>query len=175
MLRMFRKQKCLQSALKRFNLDIFSDISKRVTQASSDLASIQSQLLSHPSGALMSSEKLAVENSITLQKAEESFFRQKARIRNISEGDSNTNYFHRSVKVRTAFTTIRQIWSTLGVTLTDPVLIVSEFVNFYKGLLGTEDPSIVPPTVDSLKRVLNKFLSHDHCALLCKEVTREEI
>ncbi|CAN1293082.1 LINE-1 retrotransposable element ORF2 protein [Linum perenne] len=175
MLRLFRKQRGLKSALKRFNSSTFSDISKRVTQASLDLASIQVQLLSTPSESLISREKQAVERLLSFQKAEESFFRQKARIRSISEGDSNTSYFHRSVKVRTAFTTIRQIQSASGVTLTDPVFIVNEFVSFYKGLLGTEDVSIVPPSVDSLKGVLNKFLSHDHCDLLCKEVTREEI
>ncbi|CAN1279468.1 hypothetical protein LINPERPRIM_LOCUS17039 [Linum perenne] len=144
MIRLFRKQRCLKAALKRFNLDTFSDVSKGVDQARSDLASIQSQLLSSPSVALMSREKLAVEKLVTLQKAEESFFRQKARIRHISEGDFNTSYFHRSVKVRTAFNTIRQIRSTSGVTLTDPVLIVDEFVSSMKDCWGQRILQLFP-------------------------------
>ncbi|CAN1345714.1 Transposon TX1 uncharacterized 149 kDa protein [Linum perenne] len=175
MLCLFRKQKRIKSSLKALNRTHFSDITRRVEEASAELSFIQSQLLMNPMGDLMAKEKVAVQTLLDYQSAEESFLRQKARIRSLADGDKNTQFFHRSVKVRTAFNTIHQIDNSAGTPITDPISIVKEFVSFYESLLGTEDPLVVPPSVDLLQETLDKFITSDHCDLLCKKVTREEV
>ncbi|CAN1303427.1 Transposon TX1 uncharacterized 149 kDa protein, partial [Linum perenne] len=174
-LNLFRNQKNLKVALKAFNSTTFSDISVRVKSAVLALADVQLRLLSSPSSELVAEEILAISNLLSLQQVEEGFLRQKARIRYIAEGDQNSSFFHRSVKVRTTFNTIRHITSSDGHTIVDPDGIVAEFVGFYKNLLGTENSSVVPPSVETLKSTLNKFLTSDHCSILCKEVTKDEI
>ncbi|CAN1304339.1 Transposon TX1 uncharacterized 149 kDa protein [Linum perenne] len=175
MLRLFRKQRSLKPILRMFNRTHFSDIYVRVKQAASSLAAVQFQLLSNPSCELVLEEKEATSVLLSLQLAEEHFLRQKSRIREVSEGDSNMSFFHRSVKVRNAFNTIRQITSRDGLLLTEPSAVVSEFVSFYKGLLGTADVSVSPPSVDDLVLILDKFVTQEHSDMLVKDVTREEI
>ncbi|CAN1825025.1 Transposon TX1 uncharacterized 149 kDa protein [Linum perenne] len=111
---------------------------------------------------------------ISLQ-VEEGLLKQKAQIRGKTEGDQNTHFFHRSVDIKNSFNSVSQIMSPNGRVITDPDLIVVEFISYYKILLGTEDSSVVPPTVEALKVLLNKYVTSDHCYLLYKPVTREKI
>ncbi|CAN1825026.1 Transposon TX1 uncharacterized 149 kDa protein [Linum perenne] len=91
---------------------------------------------------------------ISLQ-VEEGLLKQKAQIRGKTEGDQNTHFFHRSVDIKNSFNSVSQIMSPNGRVITDPDLIVVEFISYYKILLGTEDSSVVPPTVEALKVLLN--------------------
>ncbi|CAN1261908.1 LINE-1 retrotransposable element ORF2 protein [Linum perenne] len=175
MLLLFRKQRGLKIHLKEFNRLHFGNVSQRVQDASDKLACIQFQLLNAPSSDLVAKERDAITELLAYQKAEEGFLKQKARIRGITEGDQNTRFFHRSVTIRNSFNLVSQITDSDGHIISDPDLIVSEFISYYKLLLGTEDASVKPPAVKDLKNLLCRFITPAHCTLLCKPVTRDEV
>lgn len=74
---------------------------------------------------------------------EENALRQKARIKWIQLGDANNKYFSAIIKERVQKKQIKNIISSSGQILYGPEEVKNEFVNFYKGLIGSS-ASILP-------------------------------
>ena len=71
------------------------------------LAGVQEEILStNPRIDLVQPEKALSQELYNLVRAEESYYKQKSRIQWIREGDSNTNFFHKSVAARQSRNTI---------------------------------------------------------------------
>ncbi|XP_071926291.1 uncharacterized protein [Coffea arabica] len=68
---------------------------------------------------------------------EETFWQQKARVKWLQEGDSNTRYFHSALLDKQAKLTIRQIKNSLGICIQDEEEIGTEAINYLRGLLST--------------------------------------
>ncbi|XP_058222932.1 uncharacterized protein LOC131332652 [Rhododendron vialii] len=76
----------------------FNDIQKRVLAANEELVHIQSRCAHAPGDPiLMEYEKLSLLHYNGLSLAEESWSRQKSRIRWLNLGDNNTKFFHKKV------------------------------------------------------------------------------
>ena len=92
----------LKQELKHFNKTHFSNISDRVKDAKDQMDKAQQELHTAPENpTLRMRERDAVRNYASTVRAEESFFKQKARIQWLSLGDQNTSYFHKSVNGKT--------------------------------------------------------------------------
>jgi len=95
------KLRKLKQELKLFNTTHFSNISDRVKDAKNKMDKAQQALhTAHENPILCIRERDAIRKYTSTVRAEESFFKQKARIQWLSLGDQNTNYFHKSVNGR---------------------------------------------------------------------------
>ena len=92
----------------------FSDLEKRVLEAHSTLKSLQLISFNDPSSLNLQNEKSARDIWSRLCLAEESFFRQKSRIRWMGEGDFNTSFFHSVTIVRNASNAIKHLLKSNG-------------------------------------------------------------
>ena len=74
--------------------------------------------------------------------AEESFFKQKSRIKWIQEGDMNTKFFHRMMAARQKHRTISTLMDPEGRKLTTYTQITNEAVSYFQQLLGVTDANV---------------------------------
>ena len=97
----------------------------------------------------MQHERNLTKEVYSLMHMEESFYKQKSRIQWLTEGDSNTNFFHKSVMVRQNRNTISILINSEGNRLSTFSQMAEEVIRYFQNLLGTEDnevtgcPSIV--------------------------------
>ncbi|CAN1253995.1 Transposon TX1 uncharacterized 149 kDa protein [Linum perenne] len=71
---------------------------------------------------------------------EKLFWKQKARIRWLKEGDCNTAYFHKVVATRRARNHIHALKDSSGIPQTDESIKRNIAVNFYRNLFSSEHP-----------------------------------
>ncbi|XP_039023541.1 uncharacterized protein LOC120156224 [Hibiscus syriacus] len=90
---LFRKLKRLKSCLKDFNNEFFSDISGRVKSKRSDLEQLQLFNLSHVGQRRMNDERILKAELVDLEIAESEFYRKRAKMHWLKEGDLNTRFF----------------------------------------------------------------------------------
>lgn len=110
-----------------------------------------------------------------LSNAEESFLRQKSRIRWCSEGDSNTSFFHKSVKAHQARNNISSLRNDMDERVTDKEQIKLLLVNYYQQLLGTKSQTVRPLSVDRIKELNSFRCSNDMATRLTAIPTPEEV
>jgi len=95
------KLRKLKQELKLFNKTHFSNISDRVKNAKDEMDKAQQAMhTAHGNTTLCMRERDVVRNYASTVRAEESFFKQKARIQWLRLGDQNTSFFHKSVNGR---------------------------------------------------------------------------
>ncbi|XP_074288880.1 uncharacterized protein LOC141614026 [Silene latifolia] len=105
-----KKLKALKGELRKLNSSCFSDVELRANQAIINLEKIQLQIEEdYDRTDLIAVELQALEEVKYWSKARDSFLQQKAKTQWISEGDSNTAYFHSAIKSRCLRNKIVQI------------------------------------------------------------------
>ncbi|XP_030440998.1 uncharacterized protein LOC115663090 [Syzygium oleosum] len=131
------KLRVLKAKLKHLNRSSFSAISTRTEQARSDLYAIQVALEHHPfDQSLLDREVEYIRSFSALRLQEESFFRQKFRIRWLKERDMNTKFFHHFVNKRRLQNRILSVSADDGVLLTDPQAVRNHIVGHFQELLN---------------------------------------
>ncbi|XP_059315374.1 uncharacterized protein LOC132065978 [Lycium ferocissimum] len=103
----------------------------------------------------------------------ERVLRQRSKVTWIAHGDSNTKYFHASLKARQAKNRISSICNEQGLLLTDPQLVQQEFTQFFRGLLGTSAEEL--PCIDIRIARDGPCLNYDQQQLLMQLVTSQEV
>ncbi|XP_043697151.1 uncharacterized protein LOC122647921 [Telopea speciosissima] len=125
-----RKLRNVKSTLKVWNINSFGNISQHVQECKDKFAAIQLQIQSDNLNCQLTA---ALELSLLLSQ-EESFLRQKSRIKWLELGDSNSAYFHRSMKSRSNFNSILQLVALDGSPVTNVKDIKDMAVNYFKDL-----------------------------------------
>ncbi|KAK9668245.1 hypothetical protein RND81_13G044400 [Saponaria officinalis] len=134
----FQKLKSLKGELRELHKRNYSLISQRVAEARADLFLTQQQLHFHPGDQiLMQKESSDLEKFLMLQKAELSFSKQRAEIRNIQLNDEGTSYFYAKINERACKNKIGSILHNGSLATTD-ASIGEAFVAYYTNLLGVE-------------------------------------
>ncbi|GKV37600.1 hypothetical protein SLEP1_g45612 [Rubroshorea leprosula] len=116
-----------------------------------------------------------VQKVTTLQLVEESFYRQKSRIKWLQEGDNNTTYFYKVVKVRRGKSVIKELYTKDNKRLTTVLSMENEAVRFYQELFGTVDSNCTEASNSWLKDLFNFQLPVDMANSLIHPVIEEEI
>ena len=136
MFRVVKKLKSLKRVIREFSKNNFSDIEKRVREASEALAIAQVRTLNDLSAANAAMELSLQEKWVTLSSAEESFFFQRSRVTWTQLGDRNTPYFHRMATARQAMIHIHYLEDVDGHRYETQSDIQNHCVDYFSGLLG---------------------------------------
>ncbi|XP_030467298.1 uncharacterized protein LOC115686220 [Syzygium oleosum] len=155
------KLKALKSKLKHLNRCSFSDISTRTEQARSDLFIVQTALDSNPFDQSLLAREMELQRIFSdLRLQEESFYRQKSRIRWIKEGDMNTKFFHHHVNHRRIHNRILSVSSDDEEFITEPLAIRNHIVSHFHQLL-TGSSSTVQTSVREVSGFIDKTLDEN--------------
>ncbi|XP_020242548.1 uncharacterized protein LOC109820765 [Asparagus officinalis] len=173
MYKFYSKLRNLKHVLKDLNKKNFMDINQQVLRAKSDLCSIQekpSSDLFNPD--LISKEKDCIKKYAKLLECENSFYRQKANIKWGLHADKGSQFFHSIMKSKRHQNRVLSLYTKNGTRITELPEITSEFVQYYKNLLGNAKATIaVDPRVISNGRILTSI----HRRELSSPVSRDEI
>ncbi|KAG7576912.1 hypothetical protein ISN45_Aa03g012390 [Arabidopsis thaliana x Arabidopsis arenosa] len=154
------KLKKMKRPIKDLMKENFSDLEKRVAEAHSTLDALQLLTLNDPSPINIQNEISAKEVWLHLSLAEESFFKQKSRLRWLGEGDSNTSFFHSVTAARNAKNAIKFLMKPDG-SLTSSLQEVHDLaVEHFAGILRTVRGRFCP----DLHELLTSFIQ-DTCTL----------
>jgi hypothetical protein len=111
---------------------------------------------------------------ISTVRAEESFFKQKARIQWLSLGDQNTSYFHKSVNGRQNRNKLLSLTREDGEVVEGHEAVKSEVIAYFHRVLGVDQmPRVLNEEVVEL--AINLKLSSTQQHVLAQDVTREGI
>ncbi|XVF48419.1 hypothetical protein PTKIN_Ptkin03bG0188700 [Pterospermum kingtungense] len=87
-------------------------------------------------------EKKLQRDLLDIRKAEESFYRHKSKVLWLQEGDFNTRFFHRIVKVRQKSQQISVLRDAAGNLIDTHDKLVHEVVGFFQALIDTKDARV---------------------------------
>ena len=132
-------------------------------------------MLNAPSLDLVEREKIVSLELNDLLLAEESFFKQKARVDWITEGDQNTKFFQKTVAANQSRTMVKSLINATGIKLTSFPQISEEVVTFYKSLIGSVDVQVTGCPKQILEDVLQSFLNEEKTSNLSRPINRDEI
>ncbi|GKB31830.1 sodium/hydrogen exchanger 6 [Tanacetum coccineum] len=170
MFRVVQKMKTLKKPLRKLLHDQVN-LHDRVTKLRTELDEVQKAIYLDPSNSLLRDEEAV--NLQTFNKAkvdEEIFLKQKAKIDWLAVGDSNSAFFHKSIKSRNQRSRIEVINNVDNVEVTG-TFVPEVFVAHYEAFLGT---STVCDDFDTtglfLKTVSDSANSH-----MISPVTNDEI
>ncbi|KAF5186913.1 reverse transcriptase, partial [Thalictrum thalictroides] len=137
------KQKVLKARLKSWARAHCSMLHDRVRTALEQLENFQKQLQTNPTDvSLCRMERNALKKYCNLAEAEYYQIKQKADCDWLTMGDRTTAYFHQAVKERKNRKAIRTMEDRNGYKLNTEAEIISEILDYYKGLFGEEDCEI---------------------------------
>ena len=166
--------KILKGELKTLNNTDYANLADKTDQARLNLQQVQRNLLlQNGNEVLKDQEILALGNLIRLSRAEESFTKQKARLRWIKEGDGSTKFFHHSMKARVNRN--KDIYLTLenGNRIHEPKDIHDAAVDHFSKLFTEDSP--ITYTAIPLNEFVFKSISSDQALDPIQNVTPEEI
>ncbi|CAA7046646.1 unnamed protein product [Microthlaspi erraticum] len=164
------KLKSLKRPLKSLCKDKFSNLELRVIEANDELKSIQLQVLNVPTPANLQLERTTRDNWMTLRRAEESFFRQRSRIKWLGEGDFDTRFFHLVTKARNASNAIKYLKKADGTRTTTPKEVHLQVQSYYEGIYNNLKGDYNP----FLPIILDRIITH-HCSLAQQMVLKRVV
>jgi hypothetical protein len=128
-----------KAGIKTFNMTHFSNISDRVKDAKHEMDKAQQALYTaHENPTLCMRERDAVRKYASTVRAEESFFKQKARIQWLSLRDQNTSYFHKSVNGRHNRNKLLSLAREDGEVVEGHEAVKSEVIEYFHRVLGVD-------------------------------------
>ncbi|XP_074572721.1 LOW QUALITY PROTEIN: uncharacterized protein LOC141829202 [Curcuma longa] len=156
------KLKRLKNHLKWWNAEVFGNIHDKVRVAESDFAAAGKNFDVNPT----------TENKIHMAKAqallqktlymEEDFWKQKAAVRWMGEGDRNTKFFHHLAQKKKLAGRIFRIWED-GVCIEKPELIQASGASFFENLLSGENEELNTTSMENIPSLIN---AEENLALL---------
>ncbi|GKC82948.1 hypothetical protein Tco_1138665 [Tanacetum coccineum] len=144
MFKVVKKLKLLKKPIRKLLYDK-GNLHANVIRLRVDLDRLQTELDNDPFNVSLREEETA--SVITFNEAlimEERFLKQKAKIKWLKEGDSNSAYFHKAVKIRTSRSRIDVVSNAEGVVFQNEK-VAEAFISHYEVFLGE-------PVIKMLKR-----------------------
>uniref|UniRef100_A0A1D1ZAL7 LINE-1 reverse transcriptase n=1 Tax=Anthurium amnicola TaxID=1678845 RepID=A0A1D1ZAL7_9ARAE len=153
-----QKLKSVKAALKRWNMQGFGDIYANISSSKKKLMDIQGQLqLSPLNEDLIYKEKSARSEFSQAILAENMMARQKAKQFWLSQGDTNSRFFHAAIKARRMVNSIRKCKNEQGELLEDISEVKSYTLSYFQKLLN-QDRIVTPP---SQVEIINTLTAED--------------
>ncbi|XP_031100850.1 uncharacterized protein LOC116004818 [Ipomoea triloba] len=165
------KLKRLKQALRVWNREIFGNVFDQVRNLDQSVSDAEKRFDASPTQENRELLSYAQASLLQALKLEEIYWKQKARVKWLREGDANTSFFHSTVKDRHRRQRISAVKNTSGSLLTNQVDIQSEAVNFFTSLFTADESEDMHAILDCLPTILT---TEDNIALLAP-LTREEV
>lgn len=140
---------------KRLNNAGFSNIQQRTRDSLAALELIQSALLTSPTDSLFREEFVARKNWNFFSKAQESFYKQKSRIRWMKDGDACTSFFFKSVIANQGRNCIKFLRGDDNERIENVDQIKDLLISYYQNLLGSDNSETVPMPVEEIRDLLS--------------------
>ncbi|XP_039024717.1 uncharacterized protein LOC120157747 [Hibiscus syriacus] len=172
---LFNKLRRLKPVLKELNRSYYSDIYGRVAEKRAELESIQLFNLVHVNQRRLEEESKLRDDLVALEDAESEFYKQRAKVHWLQEGDMNTRFFHQRVEVNKKRNTIKIIKDDSGIYHESFESMAVVLEEFFKDLIGTTDPSVHGCSAEWLKSVLTYSLPPGAADGLTSKITNAEI
>ncbi|KAL6212117.1 hypothetical protein ACLB2K_017338 [Fragaria x ananassa] len=155
-----------------WNLSIFGNVHKNLEDARSKLSDIQFAIASSgASESLIEEEVVAKAAVLEATHKQESFWKDRARVKWLTEGDKCTAFFHAYARNKSARTRINYLQD--GETLLiDSQEIVDHVVNFYQSLYSADTTS---SGLNDICAIIPNLVSHEESSMLVSTPTPEEI
>lgn len=167
-----QKLKALKLCLKRWNVEVFGDVHQNLKAARDKLADIQQQLASDGCpDQLFEAEVAAKAEVLEALRCEESFWRDKARVKWLKEGDKCSSFFHAYARQKQARAQINYL-NDGATLLSDQQAIADHVVHFYQALYG---PGTPPIGIADFCSVIPSLVSTEENIMLTAVPTSEEI
>lgn len=106
---------------------------------------------------------------------EETFWKQKARVRWLDEGDRKTSFFHSSVALKKARLSIGRIKNASGIWTEDPGEIGQKAVGFFQSLLAPQLSTLDESKAGRFLDFIPSLISFEDNAALLRPISLEEV
>lgn len=159
-----------QKLLKTLNSIHFSHVLARASRAKAELESLQ---LARLNGGVVNKDLMSVKESTeNILEAEKLFLLQKAKCTYLKNSDLCAKFFHDLIKRNNKQNAIIAMDLEDGSSTMDENIIVTEFVKYYKNLLGA---SVDRETLNWNWWMDRNMVSADHQKKLIEQITVDEI
>ncbi|XP_074288179.1 uncharacterized protein LOC141613345 [Silene latifolia] len=173
MFQVTQKLKSLKYCLKQLDRHNFSDIENITHVTEVALEGFQNQLRLDPlNQELCTAENACAQELRLLKSTCAQYLQQKSKEKWMDEGDSNSAFFHASIKHRRMKNRVYLIKNMHGVLCTHQTEIQGAFEEYYVTLLGTSKP-VVPVNMDVVRQ--GACLTSEHQDILQAPVNEDEI
>ncbi|XP_062075211.1 uncharacterized protein LOC133779240 [Humulus lupulus] len=164
----------LKHTLKRFNWKIMGDISCNYERSKFEYQQAHSKCLADPSNRMLSIEDRETYLEFKRQeKVYASFMYQKSKIDWLRFGDSNSSFFHASIKRRKLANRIVSFVSNDGKIVDDYDKVTDHFLVHFKNFLGTANKA--SGEIDDQAIWFGAVLSREDQLVLIKPFTVKEV
>lgn len=170
------KVKRIKVALIQWKKDRFRNIFSQIEDAKVELRDIQKHIKSHPLCVQSDkNEKVVIQQYAKIIRYEECIAKQKFRVKWIDLGESNTHFFHNSLKKRYSRNNILTLLSRDNVLLQEDTNIVLECVDFYSSLFDDASSPIIEDVDTFHDTQFDNILKEEDKNHFVRPVTRDEV
>jgi hypothetical protein len=166
-----RKLKRLKVALKAWNSLVFKNIFDRVRAAEESLILAESLFDEIPSAENKEKWALAQQAFSSELRIENSYLRQKARLKWVVDGDMNSRFFHSSIRKKANLLFIREILREDQSMVSSQSGVIDVIVSHFQSYLGS--PSASGEVSDILSFIPHFVVADEGDALACPPTTDE--
>lgn len=119
-----------------------------------------------------STDRLALESKLhQLLQQEHAFWKQRAKVFWLTDGDLNTKFFHQSANNRRKRNCIKGLFNEEGTWCTSDDELEKTILDYFGNLFSSSRPLNIPEAVSFLPRIVTDEMN----AALTKRLTKEEI
>ncbi|XP_027098881.1 uncharacterized protein LOC113751977 [Coffea eugenioides] len=163
------KLKRLRGAIQAWNKEVFGDIFQVVTQKEAEVWLAEIRMESDESEEPRVNLHLAQAQLRVPLWVEELFWKQKAHVKWLKEGERNTKFFYSVVKHRRVQSVIHKIKNERGEWVESEEEIGAEAVRFFEKLFTAQHPTSSPGLLQNILKILT-----DEDNVLLKQVPAKE-
>ncbi|KAI0511688.1 hypothetical protein KFK09_012320 [Dendrobium nobile] len=135
--RLWFKLKRLKQPLRWWNKNIFKNIFSNIKLAENEVDKADRMYMSHSTDINLSALNNAKNLLANLQEKEEAFWKQKASVKFLVEGDRNTSYFHNIANHNKISRNIHKLITPDGEEISNQDLIAASGSNFFESIFNS--------------------------------------
>eukprot|EP00253_Pinus_taeda_P030389 PITA_30389 len=158
-----------------WNRETFGNIFTAQQELNKDLSALQQKIITEGhTEATLEQERNIHSKLEERRKQEETYWRQKSRIRWLKDGERNTKFFHRTTVQRRMHNSIPFIQSQEGARIEDHEKIEAEFLNHF-AQVHTEPEGDKRLAIERITKNVPKIITEEHNELLLHPILMQEV